>query len=139
MQHVGGIENHDVNSLAAPIPVASDFHLLAESLPQIVWLQDREGAIEFVNRLIEQGRVPHGTGPNEYRRIRVHRIVLEGLGERISSSSKLRNDIESFELLRKLGHRAARRFLDGHFADIGVRSSIDLKAEVAAERGRGLA
>ena len=50
MQNVGGIENHDVNSLAAHIPVASDFHLLAESLPQIVWLQDREGAIEFVNR-----------------------------------------------------------------------------------------
>ena len=92
-------------------------------------------AIEFVNRLIEQGRVPHGTGPNEYRRIRVHRIVLEGLGERISSSSKLRNDLESFELLRKLGHRAARRFLDAHFADIGIRSSIDLKAEVAAEQG----
>jgi len=92
-------------------------------------------AIEFVNRLIELGRVPHGTGANEYRQIRVHRIVLEGLGERFSSSSKLRNDLESFELLRKLGHRSARRFLDGHFADIGVRSSIDLKAEVAAERG----
>jgi len=91
-------------------------------------------AIEFVNRLIEQGRVPHGTGANEYRQIRVHRIVLEGLGERFSSSSKLRNDLESFELLRKLGHRSARRFLDAHFADIGVRSSVDLKSEVAAER-----
>jgi NTE family protein len=92
-------------------------------------------AIEFVDRLIEQGRVPHGTGANEYRQIRVHRIVLEGLGERFSSSSKLRNDLESFELLRKIGHRSARRFLDAHFADIGVRSSVDLKAEVAAERG----
>ena len=92
-------------------------------------------AIEFVNRLIEQGRVPHGTGANEYRQIRVHRIVLEGLGERFSSSSKLRNDLKSFELLRKLGHRSARRFLDAHFADIGVRSSVDLKAEAAAEWG----
>jgi NTE family protein len=91
-------------------------------------------AIEFVNRLIEQGRVPHGTGANEYRQIRVHRIVLEGLGERFSSSSKLRNDLESFELLRKLGHRSARRFLDAHYADVGVRSSVDLKAEVGAER-----
>ncbi len=92
-------------------------------------------AIEFVNRLIEQGRLPHGTGRNEYRQIRVHRIVLEGLGERFSSASKLRNDWKSFELLRKLGQRAARRFLDAHYADIGVRSSIDLKAEVYAERG----
>ena len=92
-------------------------------------------AIEFVNRLIDQGRVPRGTGPNEYRRINVHRIVLEGLGERFASASKLRNDYESFELLRKLGQRATRRFLDAHYDDIGVRSSVDLKAEVYAERG----
>jgi NTE family protein len=92
-------------------------------------------AIEFVNRLIEQGRLPHGTGPNEYRQIRVHRIVLEGLGKRFSSASRLRNDWKSFELLRKLGQRAARRFLDAHYADIGVKSSINLKAEVYAERG----
>ena len=91
-------------------------------------------AIEFVNRLIEQGRIPHGTGTNEYRHIKVHRIVLEGLGERFSSATRLRNDYESFELLRKLGRRSARRFLDAHYDDIGVRSSIDLKSEVYSER-----
>ncbi len=92
-------------------------------------------AIEFVTRLIDQGRLPHGTGANEYRRINVHRIVLEGLGERFASATKLRNDYQSFELLRKLGQRAARRFLDAHYNDIGVRSSVDLKAEVYSERG----
>jgi NTE family protein len=92
-------------------------------------------AIEFVNRLIDQGRLPHGTGKNEYRRIKVHRIVLEGLGERFSSAGKQRNDYESFELLRKLGQRAARRFLDSHYDDIGVRSSVDLNTEVYSERG----
>ena len=92
-------------------------------------------AIEFVNRLIDQGRIPHGTGVNEYRRINVHRIVLEGLGERFASATKLRNDFESFELLRKLGQRATRRFLDAHYDDIGTRSSVDLKAEVYSERG----
>jgi NTE family protein len=92
-------------------------------------------AIEFVNRLIDRGRVPRGKGPNEYRRINVHRIVLEGLGERFASATKLRNDYESFQLLRKLGQRAARRFLDAHYGSIGVESSIDLKAEVYSERG----
>jgi len=92
-------------------------------------------AIEFVNRQIEHGHLPHGTGPNEYRQIKVHRIVLEGLGERFAGASKLRNDLESFELLRKLGHRAARRFLDAHYDDIGVASSVDLTAEVYSERG----
>jgi NTE family protein len=92
-------------------------------------------AIEFVNRLIEQGRLPHGTGANEYRQIKVHRIVLEGLGERFSSASRLRNDYESFDLLRKLGHRAARRFLDAHYCDIGLRSSVDLATECASDWG----
>src|SRR6185437_5251820 len=94
-------------------------------------LQAELRAIEFVDRLIEQGRLPHGTGPNQYRHIRVHRIVLEGLGERLSSAAKLRNDLKSFELLRKLGQRTARRFLDSHYDDIGVRSSVDLKSELA--------
>jgi NTE family protein len=91
-------------------------------------------AIEFVNRQIDQGRLPHGTGENEYRRINVHRIVLEGLGERFASAANLRNDYESFQLLRKLGQRAARRFLEKHYEDVGARSSIDLKAEVYSER-----
>jgi NTE family protein len=92
-------------------------------------------AIEFVNRLIDEGRLPHGTGAKEYRRINVHRVVMDGLGERFSSASKLRNDYESFELLRKLGQRAARRFLDKHYDDIGARPSVDLQAEVYSERG----
>jgi NTE family protein len=91
--------------------------------------------IEFVNRQIDAGRLPRGTGRGEYRRINVHRIVLEGLGERFYSASRLRNDYQSFELLRKLGQRAARRFLDAHYAQIGAKSSIDLDAEVYAERG----
>jgi NTE family protein len=95
-------------------------------------LQSELRAIEFVDRLIEQGRLPHGTGPNQYRHIRVHRIVLEGLGERFSSAARLRNDMKSFDLLRKLGQRAARRFLDSHYDDVGVRGSVDLKAELAA-------
>jgi NTE family protein len=92
-------------------------------------------AIAFVNRQIDAGRLPRGTGPDQYRRINVHRIVLEGLGERFSAASRLRNDYESFTLLRKLGQRAARRFLDAHYDDIGVRSSVDLNAEVYAEQG----
>ena len=92
-------------------------------------------AIEFVNRLIDQRRLPHGTGPKQYRHIKVHRIVMDGLGEHFSAADKLRNDFESLELLHKLGQRAARRFLDAHYADIGVRSSVDLKAEVGLERG----
>jgi len=33
------------------------------------------GAMEFVARLIDQGRLPRGVGPGQHRRINVHRIV----------------------------------------------------------------
>jgi NTE family protein len=91
-------------------------------------------AIEFVTRLIDQGRLPHGTGPGQYRRINAHRIVLDGEGKMFSPDTKLNNDYDFFELLHDMGKRAARRFLDAHFDDIGARSTVDLRAEARAER-----
>lgn len=90
-------------------------------------------AIEFVTRLIDQGKLPRGMGANQYRRINMHRIVL-GSGSGIGSASKLNTDFDFFTMLHRMGVRAARRFLDAHFDDIGRRSTIDLKAEVRAER-----
>lgn len=92
-------------------------------------------AINFVSRLIDQGRLPHGTGEGEYRRIKVHRIVLEGSAKKLNAASRLNTDYEFFETLRTNGKRATRRFLDAHFDDIGVRSTVDLAAEVKAEWG----
>jgi NTE family protein len=91
-------------------------------------------AIEFVARLIDQRRLPRGKGPGQYRRINVHRIVLDGEGKAFTAASKLANDFEFFEMLRDHGRRAARRFLDAHFDHIGVRSTVDLRAEVPAVR-----
>jgi NTE family protein len=90
-------------------------------------------AIDFVARLIDQGRVPHGTGPGQYRRIKVHRIVLDSFGTQLDASSKLTTDYDFFDMLRTNGKRAARRFLDEHFDDIGVKSTVDLRAEAQAE------
>ena len=47
--------------------------------------------------------------------------------------SKLSTDYDFFEMLQRDGQRAARRFLDEHFDDIGVRSTVDLRAEAQAE------
>lgn len=90
-------------------------------------------AIEFVARLIDQGRLPRGTGPGQYRRINVHRIVLDRFGTHFDSFSKLSNDYDFFEMLHVSGKRAARRFLDDHFDDVGVKSTVDLRAEAQAE------
>ena len=95
-------------------------------------LLDEFRAIEFVARLIDQRRLPRGKGPGQYRRINVHRVVLDSEGKAFTAASKLSNDYEFFEMLRENGRRAARRFLDEHFDDIGVKSTVDLRSEVPA-------
>ena len=84
--------------------------------------------VAFVNGLIEQGRLPRGTRPGEFQRLRLHRIGMEDLDEPLSARGTLKTDYDYFEMLRKLGQRATRRFLDAHFEDIGRRSTIDLAA-----------
>ena len=34
-------------------------------------------AVEFVGKLIDQGRLPRGTGPGEFRRLRLHRVAMD--------------------------------------------------------------
>jgi NTE family protein len=90
--------------------------------------------VAFVNRLIDEGRLPRGLRPGEFRRLKLHRIVMEEPGEGLGARSTLNTDYEYFETLRKLGQRATRRFLDSYFDDIGKRSTIDLaEAEVEPE------
>ena len=90
-------------------------------------------AIEFVARLIDQDRLPRGLGPGQYRRVNAHRIVLGDGQKAYSADTKLSTDYDFFRMLRTNGRRAARRFLDAHFDDIGVRSTFDLGAEARAE------
>lgn len=66
------------------------------------------------------------------RRFKVHRIVLEGVGKKLSAGSKLNTDYDFFTLLHRAGRRAARRFLDEHFGDIGRRGTLDLAEATAA-------
>ncbi|MEH2511671.1 NTE family protein [Nitrobacteraceae bacterium AZCC 1564] len=89
--------------------------------------------MDFVNQLIDDGRLPRGTGKDQYRRLNIHRIDLAGLSTRLAASSKLKTDYEFFELLHRAGIRAAKRFLDNHFDKIGRTSSIDLAAESGVE------
>ena len=92
--------------------------------------------IEFVNKLIDQGRLPHGTAPGEYRRINLHRIHLNFVDEKLTLASRLNTDFDFFEMLHGAGRRAAREFLDAHFEDIGVRGTIDLRADMPPQAGQ---
>jgi NTE family protein len=90
-------------------------------------------AIEFVARLIDQGRLPRGDGLGQYRRINAHRITLDDGHKAYGEDTKYTTDYDFFRVLRDTGRRAALRFLDAHFNDIGVRSTFNLAAEAQAE------
>src|SRR5262245_7346530 len=89
--------------------------------------------VAFVNRLIDEGRLPRGMRQGEFRRLKLHRIVMADISETAGTRSTLKTDYESFETLRKLGQRATRRFLDAHFDDIGRKSTIDMTVEAEGE------
>ncbi len=82
-------------------------------------------AIDFVNRLLDDNRID----PTHYRRNRVHRIDATEALSRYTASSKLDTSWHFFRELHDAGRKAAREWLDAHFDDIGVRSSLDLRAE----------
>ncbi|MGH6789481.1 MAG: patatin-like phospholipase family protein [Pseudolabrys sp.] len=89
--------------------------------------------ITFVGQLIDEGKLPRGTEAGQYRRINVHRIALTGSTQTLDAASRLNTDYDFFEMLRNNGRRAARKFLDAHFDDIGVRSTLDFEAEPQPE------
>ena len=90
-------------------------------------------SVEFVNRFIDEGRLPRGTGHGEFRRLRLHRLALDENGKTPAARHSLNTDFQYFETLHKLGQRAMRRFLDAHFDSIGRRGTIDAADEVEAE------
>jgi NTE family protein len=89
-------------------------------------------SMDFINRMIEDGQLRRN-GKNQYRKLNIHRIHLGALGNRLAGSSKMKTDYDFLMLLHRAGKRAARRFLDQHFEDIGSRSTIDLAAESGVE------
>jgi len=84
-------------------------------------------AIDFVNRMLDEGRLD----PKRYRRNRVHRIDGGKALERFSASTKFDTSPAFFEQLRDAGREAGREWLDAHFADVGVTGTVDLRAQFA--------
>ena len=87
-------------------------------------------AVAFVQRLVEQGRV----APDEYKQLRLHMIADEDGLAPLHPSSKLNTDLRFLEALFGLGRASAERWLQAHRADIGVRSSLDLRATFLSPR-----
>jgi NTE family protein len=87
-------------------------------------------AIGFVSRLVEQGQL----SGDDYKNLRLHMVADdEGLAP-LHASSKVNTDRSFLEALHRLGRAAAERWLAAHRADVGVRSSLDLRGSFLAPR-----
>ncbi|MCC5995971.1 MAG: patatin-like phospholipase family protein [Oceanicaulis sp.] len=85
-------------------------------------------AIAFVQDLIGSGAV---TGPRRerLRSLNVHSIKADDALKAWPASTKYDTSWSFLTSLRDLGRETAQTWLDTHADDVGVRSSIDLKAE----------
>ena len=88
-------------------------------------------ALEYIGRIAGKRGTKAAANAGD---IKVHRIVLDGTGKNLGAGTGLNTDYDFFAVLHRAGRRAARRFLDEHFGDIGHRSTLDLTESRAPER-----
>ena len=84
-------------------------------------------AIEFVNRLIGEGKLDNG----EYKNIRVHRVAADEALKPLSASSKFNTEWQFLKLLRDIGQAAAEDWLELESDKVGVESGLVLEEEIA--------
>ncbi len=80
-------------------------------------------AIDFVSRLVETGKL----SPDEYKRLRLHRIDGQGVLDDITAESRLTPSWSLLEDLRDRGRAAAKAWLDANYDAIGREGTLDLR------------
>jgi NTE family protein len=80
-------------------------------------------AIDFVQRLLDQGNVAEGA----MKSVHVHMIADDALMRQLSVATKIIATPPTLHQLREAGRRAAEGFLSKHFDIIGNDSSTDLR------------
>ncbi|MEM8551105.1 MAG: patatin-like phospholipase family protein [Pseudomonadota bacterium] len=80
-------------------------------------------AIDFVRRLIREGKLEEGT----YRDVKVHIIEARKQMRPMKASSKMNSEWRFLTHLRDIGRHAAGRWIEKNFDEIGTRSTVDLR------------
>jgi len=80
-------------------------------------------AIEFVQRLLDSGKVEEG----QMARVRVHMIADDDLMSKLSTATKNFPNPAVIAALKQAGRAAAEKFLSKDIDHVGKRSSLDLK------------
>ena len=80
-------------------------------------------AVEFVTRLIEEGKL----STKDYKRVFMHRLHGGHDLDAFAASSRLNAKWEFFKELKDLGRSAARNWLSENYEAIGHKSTLDLR------------
>lgn len=81
-------------------------------------------SIDFVDRLIREGKL----SADDYRQVRVHVVENQAELKPLGASSKMNVEWAFLTKLRDIGRATASQWLDKNIADIGERSTVDLRA-----------
>ncbi len=84
-------------------------------------------AISFVQRLLEHDALKEPFA-SRYRNMRIHMIANERAMEALGVSSKSNAERDFLEHLKAVGRASAERWLARTLPDLGVRSSVDVRA-----------
>jgi NTE family protein len=80
-------------------------------------------AIDFVGRLLEEGRIDK----EQYKHVLVHRIDADEELVPLGASSKLNAEWPFLQHLFDVGRNTAKEWLDSHFDDLGKRSTLNIR------------
>ncbi len=89
-------------------------------------------AIDFVCRLIQENKLKEG----DYRSMKIHMIEARKEMRPLGASSKMNAEWDFLLHLHEIGRKAAAAWLDKHFDDLEVRSTVDLR-EMFSGTGAG--
>jgi NTE family protein len=80
-------------------------------------------AVAYVTKLIDDGKLAQG----EVKRMLVHAIAADDVMQGLSGASKLNADWDFLIHLRDIGRERTQAWIDNHFDDLGVESTIDVR------------
>jgi NTE family protein len=80
-------------------------------------------AVEFLNRLVDEGRVL----TPDIRQVRLHAIEADEVMQHLGAASKLNADWDFLIDLYTIGRKKADAWLRDDFSKVGIKSSIDIQ------------
>lgn len=122
-----------INPVAVPFKADADAQDIMERVNEITFnapLLAEFRAIEFVARLLDEGRLD----PGRYRKMLLHRVDGGAALRAFGTASKMRADIVFLHRLFEIGRQTGQHWLKTHFRNLGVRSTA-IETPLTAKNG----